>query len=411
MRVIHLNYSDINGGAARAAYRIHHSLLKEGVNSKMWVNEKNSDDLTIKPTGKFEKITNLLRIGLTRYTIVKLLKSKNQSLHSPSVLPSKWVNLINNSNANLVHLHWIQNETLSIKDISKIKKPILWTLYDMWAFCGAEHYTNDYRWINGYNSNNRQEYEYGFDLNRWTWNRKKKYWKNPIRVVTPSKWLTKCVGESLLMKNWPVSTIHLPIDVNFWKPLDKQVALDQLHLPKNVPLVLFGALRGGEDPRKGFDLLLAALKHLKVNNKIKKIELVVFGQSKPKIQLDLGYPVHYLGHLNDDFTLRSLYSAVDVVIVPSRQEVFGQTALEAQACGAPVVSFDVGGLPDIIEHQVSGYLAKAFNIEDLARGIIWILEQKDKKKIRNYASKLSHKKFSEKKIANDYLNIYKKLIK
>jgi glycosyltransferase involved in cell wall biosynthesis len=412
VRIIHLSYADINGGAFRATYRIHHSLLKQGVNSRMWVNEKKSNDWTVEDfNSKINKVLNKLRPRAINYCLVKMLKTKNKIIHSPSVLSSNWAKHINNSDADIVHLHWMQNEMLSIKDISNIKKPIVWTLHDMWAFCGAEHYTNDNRWREGYYPINRPNYESGFDLNRWTWNRKKKYWNKPIQIVTPSAWLAKCVSESALMKNWPVSVIAYPIDTNQWTPIDKKNARQLLNLSPDANLILFGAAGGGKDPRKGYDLLLSALEYLKADKKIKKIELVVFGQSKPKSQSDLGFPIHYSGYLYDDLSLRVLYSAADVMVVPSRQDNLPNTALEAQACGTPVVSFNIGGLPDIIDHQKTGYIAQAFDTRDLANGITWILEQSFSNKLGNNARKRAVKKFLEKKISEEYVSIYKKLCK
>ena len=412
MRIIHLSYNDINGGAFRATYRIHQSLLKQGINSRLWVNEKKSDDQTVEDSNnKIGKVLNKLRAKIINYFLIKMLKTENKIIHSPSVLSSNWVKHINNSDADIVHLHWIQNEMLSIKDISKIKKPIVWTLHDMWAFCGAEHYTNDNRWREGYYSNNRPNYESGFDLNRWTWNRKRKYWKTSIQIITPSTWLAKCVKESALMKNWPVSVIAYPIDTNQWTLINRKNARQLLNLSQDVNIILFGASGGGKDPRKGYDLLLSALEYIKADKKIKKIELVVFGQSKPKSQPDLAFPIHYYGHLNDDHRLSALYSAADVMVAPSRQDNLPNTAIEAQACGTPVVSFDIGGLPDIIEHKKTGYLAKAFDTKDLANGITWILEQNVANKLGNNALEQVVEKFSEKKISEDYVSIYKKLCK
>jgi len=410
MKIIHLNYSDINGGAARAAYRIHQSLLNKGINSKMWVNKKNSDEWTVEePISKKVKLLNEIRPRLINHTLGKMIKTKNKIIHSYSIFPSNWVRYLNESNADIINLHWIQNEMLSIKDISKIKKPIVWTLHDMWAFCGAEHYTDDFRWREGYNSYNKPNYEAGFDLNRMTWLRKKKYWKNPLQIVTPSKWLGKCVGESALMKNWNISVIPYPIDIDFWKSLDKKIARQYLNLETKAQLILFGALGGHRDPRKGYDLLINALKYLKDNEK-RRIEIVIFGQSKPRFQLDLGFPVHYLGHLQDDLTIRTVYSAADVMVIPSRKDNLPNTALEAQTCGTPVVSFDVGGLPDIIEHKRTGYIAKSFDIKDLANGIYWVLDNCETTQLNNNARKQAILKYSEKKIAEDYLNIYKNLI-
>ena len=411
MKIIHLAYSDYIGGASKAASRIHNCLYKNNINSRLWVNEKLSKCFTVEePFNKIIKNLKRLRRYIT-FPLLKIIKNNVPIHHSISLLPSNWVKLINNSDADIVNLHWIQRETMSIKDISKIKKPIVWTLHDMWPFCGAEHYTNDNRWRYGYYPNNRPNYESGFDLNRWTWNRKKKYWKTPIQIVTPSTWLTKCVSESALMKSWPVSVIYNPIDTDQWKPVDKKNARQLLNLSQDANLILFSSVGGVKDPRKGYDLLLSALKYVKADKKIKKIELVVLSQSKPKSQPDLGFPIHYFGYLNNDLILRNLYSAADLMTVTSRQDNLPNAAVEAQACGTPVVSFDIGGLLDIIEHQKTGYLAKAFDTRDLANGITWILEQKDSNKLSNNARERAVEKFSEKKISEDYVSIYKKLCK
>ena len=409
MKIIHLSFSDINGGAFSATYRIHHSLLKQGINSRMWVNEKKSNDCTVENfNNKIGEILNKLRLRIIHHFFVKMLNTKNKIIHSPSVLHSSWVKYINNSDADIIHLHWIQNEMMSIKDISKIKKPIIWTLHDMWAFCGAEHFTDEERWREGYYINNRPNYESGFDLNRWTWNRKKKYWKNPIQIATPSTWLAKCVKESALMKSWPISAIPNPINTDQWKPVEKKNARQFFNLSQDAKLILFGASGGGENPRKGYDLLLSALECIRVEKKIKNFELVVFGQSKPKSPQSYGFPIHYLGHIDNDLSLRSLYSAVDTMVIPSRLDNLPNTAVEAQACGTPVVSFDIGGLPDIVDHRINGYLAKPFDISNLAQGIDWVLNAENYSQLCKNARDKALKEFDHEVVAKKYINLYKK---
>ena len=387
MKVIHLSYSDINGGAARATYRIHHALRKEGIDSRMWVNKLSSDDWTVEgPLNKIDKAFIELRPRIINNLLTKTLKTDNLIIHSPSVLSSKWVKRINSSDADIVHLHWIQGEMFSISDIAKIKKPIVWSPQDMWVFSGAEHYTNDYRWRDGYRSDNRPSYESGFDLNRWTWKRKKKYWQRPIQIIASSQWLATCVNESLLMSNWPVSVVPNTINTDYWKPLDKKFARNQLDLPVNSPLVLFGAIGGSKDP-----------------------QLVIFGQHRPQSPPSLGFPVHYMGHLYDDLSLRALYSSVDAMLIPSRQDNLPNTGLEAHACATPVIAFNTGGLADIVEHKSTGYLAKTFDIKDFANGIIWTLEQRAIGQLGNQARQRAVLKFSEKN-ASAYIDIYKKVL-
>jgi glycosyltransferase involved in cell wall biosynthesis len=222
----------------------------------------------------------------------------------------------------VVHLHWVQGETLSIADMGRIQKPIVWKLHDMWAFCGAEHYTEEFRWREGYSCDIGPAYESGFDRNRWTWQPKRKHWQRPMHIVTPSTWLGECVCESALMREWPVSVIPNCLDTDRWKPMEQALARELLGLPADVPLIMFGSHGANASHHKGFDLLTAALEHLR--GEISRLDLVVFGQLSPHNPPDLGFPVHYTGQLHHDLSLRALYSAADALVVPSRQDKSAQ---------------------------------------------------------------------------------------
>lgn len=408
MKVVHLNYSDINGGAARAAYRIHNAVRDAGVDSAMWVNTAAADDWTVSgPSSKFAKIASRVRPPISGL-IRKTLCTKNEGLHSPAILRSNLVKQINRSDADVVHLHWVQGEMLSIADIGRINKPIVWTLHDMWGFCGAEHYTEDFRWREGYRRNNRPPYESGFDLNRWTWERKRRSWNTLFNIVGNSNWITNCAAESVLMKDMPTQFIYYPLDLERWKPVTTSAARELLDLPLDIPLLGFGAIGGGRDPRKGFDLLLEALEYLR--GEVDDLELVVFGQLPPRDPPDLGFPVHYAGHLHDDLSLRVLYSALDALVVPSRQEAFGQTASESHACGTPVVAFELGGLPDTVVHEQTGYLARPFETDDLARGIKWVLTHGEGRAMGDEARRVAEACFAPSKIAGEYMKVYRRAL-
>ena len=410
MKLVHINYSDINGGAARAAYRIHHALIEYGIDSSMFVNQASAGDWTVQvPKGKLEKVVKKLTPslgGLARH----LLKTTNPIIHSPAIIPSKWPQRLNKMEADLIHIHWVNGEMLSIAGIGSIKTPIVWTLHDMWAFCGAEHYTEEFRWKEGYFKHNRPSYESGFDLNRWTWERKLKHWQRPLHIVTPSSWLAECVHQSALMHDWPVTIVPNAIDTDIWQPVKKTLARQLLHLPPDVPLLVFGAMGGANDPRKGFDLLQSALEYLQ--GEIPGLELIIFGSLAPPTPIDLGYPMHYTGHLHDDISLRLLYSAADAIVVPSRLEAFGQTASEAHSCATPVIAFNTGGLPDIVDHKETGYLARPFDIGDLAKGIQWVLSDSVRhKELTQAARKKAVRCFSYPVVAEQYLKVYEQACK
>lgn len=375
MRIAHVNYSDVSGGATRAAYRVHRALCSQGADSTFLVNEALSGDWTVRgPRTSADRLRAKLRPQLDLLFRASF-RTANPVIHSAAAFSSSLRKKINSSDFDIVNLHWVHGEMLSVADIGKLSKPVFWTLHDMWAFCGAEHYTTDFRWKEGYNSGNRPNGESGFDINRWVWKRKLKHWNKPINIITPSTWLAECARKSVVMNGWPVFEIPYALDTEIWAPINRNLARELLRLPEDVPLLLFGAIGGSKDPRKGFDLLQQALRHLE--GEISGLELVVFGQMAPKEPDDSGFPIHYAGFLHDDISLRLLYSAANAMVLSSRQDNLPNTGLEAQACGTPVVAFDVGGMPNIVRHKKTGYLAKPFDVIELAEGIKWTLKQED----------------------------------
>lgn len=400
MKILHVNASDIGGGAARAAYRIHRSLVEHddvhGLQSKMRVISRLSDDLTViggQPAGQ-RGLWRRLQPRLSQQSR-RGFRTANPTLHSiawPATgLGRELQQRHHNGQADLIHLHWLGDGTLSIEEIGHLPMPLVWTLHDQWAFCGAEHYTwppqpgesvsSDERFALGYPTNSHPSHESGPDLNRQTWQRKLRAWKRPMHIVCPSTWLANCARRSALMHSWPISVIPSPIDLLTWAPCDQAQARALLAMPPDRPLVLFGAVGGTADPRKGADLLIEALQILRpqvAGTPLEQLELVVFGQSRPAQPPALGFPIHYSGRMHDDLSLRLLYAAADVFVIPSLQDNLPNTGLEAHACGTPVVAFRTGGLVDIVDDRITGALAEPFDPASLAAAIRWVLEDRQR---------------------------------
>jgi glycosyltransferase involved in cell wall biosynthesis len=251
----------------------------------------------------------------------------------------------------------------------------------------------------------------GPDLNRRTWQRKHRAWRQPIHVICPSRWMADCARRSALMGDWPITVIPYPIDLNVWAPFSQAQARGLLGLPPDRPLVLFGALGGTADSRKGADLLLEALQRIRsevAGTPLDQLELVVFGQGAPAQPLDLGFKVHYSGRLHDDLSLRLLYAAADVFVIPSRQDNLPNTGLEAHACGTPVVAFRTGGLVDIVDQCITGALAEPFDPASLAASIRWVLEDPLRRRqlciaARERSEALWDAKYISKRYASAYL--------
>ena len=409
MKITHLSNSDIIGGAGIASYRIHKALLKRGYNSKFYANNKHSgDDSVYGPINQCNKLATIIRPQIIK-PLKKLLVSNNKIVHSLGIIPSAWPKRLNKSDTDLVHLHWVQNEMMSIEDIGNIKKPIVMHMHDMWPFCGAEHLSYDSRWEKGYLKRNRPKSESGIDLNRYIWNLKRKHWKKPFFIISPSDWMANCVKRSKLMHSWPCKVIPNCIDTTRWKPINKSYSRKLLNLPDNNPILLFGTYNSNNQYHKGIDLLKKVLKVLKT----KKIDLnlVIFGQHKSENIEDFGFPTFYVGKLKDSYSLKALYNSSDILIVPSRIESFCNTAAEAHACGVPVVSFKVGGLTDIISHKKTGYLADSFNIKDFSHGIVWVLEQLLlNNKLNIAARKKALNLWDYSIIANHYQDAYQEIL-
>lgn len=380
MRPLLVSHSDAKGGAARAAWRLQQALVASGLESRMLVGTSGTGDWRVQgAVGKLQQGLALLRPAIDG-CIMRLQRSPNPVLHSPGWLGSVSGASLSSAPVDVVNLHWTCGGFLSVAQIGRISKPLVWTLHDMWAFCGAEHYDADApgaRWREGYTRRNRPDGHRGLDLDRWVWGRKVRAWARlAASFVTPSAWLASCASESALLKGRRVSVIPNALDLQVYKPAGREIARQILGLPVNRKIVLFGALLGTADPRKGWDLLQPALQRLAGSTS--DVLCVVFGSREPRDAPRLGLPFHWFGHVNDDHTLAMLYSAADVMVVPSRQENLAQSATEAQACGCPVVAFNAYGNGDAVGHGETGYLAKPYEAEDMCRGIEWILQDRDR---------------------------------
>jgi len=412
MKILIVNTLDIQGGAARAAYRLHKALLNQNIDSQMLVQCKSSDDFTVETISNTKVLKGLNKIRSTIDSIpVRFYKNRTKTLFSPSWFGfSNIVDKINEINPDIVHLHWICEGMIRIEGLAKIKAPIVWSLHDMWAFTGGCHYDEE---CAGYEKECGSCKVLGSDkdndLSRKIFNRKQKTFLQieNMTIIGLSKWLNECSKSSTLLKGKKHINLPNPIDTNIFKPFDKDKSRELWSLPKDKKLVLFGAMGATSDPRKGFKELSDALHKLEDKN----IEFVVFGSSEPKESQNFGFKTHYLGCLADDVSLVTLYSAVDVMIVPSLQENLSNAIMESLACGTSVVGFDIGGNSDMIIHKETGYLAKPFDTTDLACGIEWILYNENYDKLCQNAREKVLREFDSVVVGKRYIELYEDILK
>jgi glycosyltransferase involved in cell wall biosynthesis len=413
MKILHISTKDLEGGAARAANRLHQGLKNINVNSQMLVQTKVSDDPTVvAPQMVVEK--SLAKFGGIVDTIPpKFYLRHSQISFSTQWLPDAIYPRIARLNPKLINLHWIKDSHLRIETLAKLKLPIVWTLHDMWAFTGGCHYDQDCgRYVESCGACPQLKSNNNCDLSRWIWQRKSQAWKNVLlTIVTPSKWLAECASSSSLFRNLRVEVIPNGLDLQRYKPVNRQLVRSLLNLPQNKQLVLFGAMKATSDRRKGFHLLEAALQSLCQSEWRERIELVIVGASRSNDQDNLSFKTHYLGKLNDDISLAQVYAAVDVFVAPSLQDNLPNTVVEAIACGTPSVAFKIGGMSEIIEHYSNGYLAQPYEIEDLAKGIVWLLEDREKhQKLSQQARAKAEQKFTIESQTSRYASLYNEIL-
>lgn len=319
------------------------------------------------------------------------------------------------SNADILHLHWINSGFLSIKnlmDVLDMNKPIVWTLHDMWTFTGGCHYTG---------SCDHFLYQCGNcpilkgpgenDISHKGWLEKKNLYRHAGNVVfvTCSKWLRDIARKSSLLKDFRIETIPNPIDTTLFSPKQKAGLRKKWNISPDAQILLFGAANI-IDRRKGIKYLVEALTVFKnawrdANN----IEIVIFGKNKSFDTSDLPFRVHNLSIIRSQADMAEVYNLADVFVLPSLEDNLPNTVMESMSCGTPVVAFNTGGIPDMIDHQVNGYLATYQDAADLANGIRWVFDSKQERLSDNARKKVTDT-FSNEIVARQYIDLYQSVL-
>lgn len=419
MKIVLLNTADSGGGAAVAARRLLNALNNAGKDAKMLVRDKKTEQQNILSVNisAFQFYLNYLRFLIERLVIFCCNGFRRKDLFKVSIADTG-INLSDYplvKEADIVHLHWINQGFLSLGDIKKIiglKKPVVWTLHDMWpctAICHHAWTCERFRDMCGKCPFLHSQKEK--DLSYRVWKKKRFMRSSAIQIVAVSSWLAEKAKESSLTRGLPVTVIPNAIDTSVFYKKDKIQIRKSLNLPLDKKIVLMGAARL-DDPIKGFDYLKQALEILTQKDAYRNdLFLVLFGNIRDeKSFLDnLSVPYLLMGQMKEAERIADLYSAADVTVVPSFYETFGQTLIEAMACGCPAVSFNNSGQTDIIDHKQNGYLAAYLNAEDFAAGISWVLEHADR--ISSLCMEKVQKQYTESVVAAKYLSLYNRLLK
>lgn len=413
MKVLMLNTFDEWGGAARAAFRLHRGIRESGIDSRLMVQFKTGDAIdVICNTHPLVKLTRQAKLVLDSMP-VRLYPNSPIHNFSSALLPQMLAGKVSAMDYDLLHLHWVAGGFLRLETLGKFGKPLVWTLHDSWPFTGGCHVPFEcvrYRQRCGgcpVLGSSREK-----DLSRWVWRRKEKAWRNlKLTVVAPSRWLADCAKSSALFREVRVEVIPNGLDLALFKPVDKRLARELLGLPQDKKLILFGAFGGHGDPNKGFSLLLAALQKMSAGSWKDTAELIVFGSSEPACAVPFGMKARYLGRLHDDISLVLAYAAADVFVAPSMLENLSNMVMESMACGTPCVAFNQGGMPDLVEHGRTGYLARPFESDDLATGIGGVLEDDvARQEMARRSRRKVEEDFALDKVAHRYAALYREIL-
>ena len=417
MKVLLVNTSESTGGAAIAAKRLMNALDHSGIQAKMLVLHKTSSDnrvIAIPDTWKKKFFFLWERFIIW---INNCFSRKNLFTISIANAGFNITTLPEFQEADIIHLHWVNQGFLSLKGLQKILesgKPVVWTMHDMWPCTGICHHA---RTCTNYqtgctqcqylNCNHKTK-----DLSTSTFKKKNELLrKHQVQFITCSKWLHQLASKSALFKGQNITAIPNPIDVNCFCPQSQKEARERLGLPLNKNLILFGAVKP-TDKRKGIDYMVEACQILKDRHPelTQECGIVIIGNQSNEITSLFPIQSYCLDYISDIERIIDVYNAVDTYVTPSLEENLPNTIMEAMTCGVPCVGFNIGGIPEMISHLENGYVAKYRNAQDFADGIVWVLEKQRRNMLGQLARQKAENEYCEEQIAGKYANIYHQLI-
>ncbi|MEH6446231.1 MAG: glycosyltransferase [Oceanospirillaceae bacterium] len=407
MKITFIAFTSTRGGAAKALTRVKNLLHNLGCETALVSIEDNENRMPI-----YFKAMHYI-VWVLSHLITKLQRNDNASKHSLNIFGSHYIKR-EVKRAKLLHIHWINNETLSIKDFVLFSNKSVITLHDEWFYCGAEHYALDdssyARVVAGYTKNNKNVK--GIDINRLIWQCKKKYYSslNGVIFTVPSTWMKRRAEKSDLLRDKDIRVVPNPINTDVFRSDKTNCSIDGIE-PEDF-VITFGAIDGGASGIKGFDLLTEAVQVFSESvDSLTKIKIITFGGKQKTSSTMFGIKTIELGHISSEKELAHIYSLSSVTIVPSRAESFGQVAAESLACETPVIAFNYSGLTDIVKHKDNGYLAEPFDPHSLANGLLWFYSLSNDEKAHAGISGRNHvlKVFSEEVIGEQLISIYKEL--
>ena len=405
MKVLHINQSDIVGGAAIAAYRLHQGLLAQAIDSRLLVGKVKTNSHRVQATPRKHRLEDQLysltwRLGFNYINLVGSFDIPQHEFYK---------------NADILNFHNLHTgyfNYLAIPSLTE-SKPAVFTLHDMWSFTGHCAYSYDCdRWKIGCGKCPYPEIYPGVprDNTRVEWKLKNwVYSRSNINIVTPSNWLTEQVKQSMLNR-FHIDRIPYGIDTEAYQPLEREQCRLLLGIPTSKTVLMFAA-QNFKDSRKGGDLLVAALSSLPASLKAETL-LLTLGDGGESILEAVGIPTLNLGYVSSDRLKCIAYSAADLFVFPTRADNLPLVLQESMACGIPMVSFKIGGVPDLVRPGVTGYLAEPGDATDLCNGIIQLVEDNNlRTQMSQQCRAIALAEYSLKLQSQRYIELYRQILR
>ena len=418
MRVLIVNTSENAGGAAVAASRLVDALNNNGVKARMMVRDKLTDSLTVASAGG--RLQNKWNFLWERWCVFCHLGFSRKNLFAVDIANAGTdiTRTREFKEADIIHLHWVNQGMLSLRGIGKILnsgKPVVWTMHDMWPATAVCHLTFGCR---KYTAECSQcpllpSVSVFGDVARRVWRRKQRILnrQGALSFVACSKWLAAEARRSKLLEGVKVTAVPNPIDVRTFCPGDKVEARRRLGLPLEGRLILFVA-QNVSHVNKGMGYLAEACRMLAAGRKEagERLGVVMLGGCGVELAGSFDVPAYPLGYVTDVEKIVNAYRAADLFVLPSLSENLPNTIMEAMACGVPCVGFNVGGIPEMIDHRKNGYVAAYKSAEDLADGMRWILQEADYDALSRAAVAKVSTSYSQQSVALKYIEVYNQAI-
>lgn len=391
MKVVQINKLDCDG-AGLCCHRIHKSLLNKGIDSIMLVAKKSVKDNSVKVYNRilyffllaFQKLSRICGDEKKIYDY-----AKKKGINSFYSLPTAFSFLHLDDNvkqADLIHIHWASCFLDYPSFFKNVNKPVVMTLHDENLFYGVSHYESfvlkDFDLENKY-----------YQVKKDSIMEIKK-----LGVVFLSKMMYDKYRNHEFLKNAATTIIHNSVDCSLFQIKDKQESRQKLGIAHDDKIFIMVANCITEE-RKGLKIAIEALEKSGIEN----AKILAVGNNPANFSHER---VIALGSVRDAEYLSCAYSCADYFLMPSKQEAFAQTPIEAMACGVPAIVFPVSGTEELM-NDVCGVRCNGFSVDDLVEGIREAMKQDyDGNKIRDYVSQ----NFSPESIASQYIDFYKKVM-